>query len=103
VIKVLEIERQNHHRIKALATVEVEGLGRVHGIKIISGNYGLYCHVPDVKLQDKSGDSVFKSLIVFERSLWDEIKRKTLMKYAEKFIEEVKDEEKYTRGKKEVF
>jgi len=81
MIKILEIEKVNHHRIKGLATVEIEGLGRIHGIKIVSGNYGLYCHVPDVKLRDSSGDSVFRNLIVFERQVWAEIKNKVLEKY----------------------
>lgn len=91
MIRVLEVEKVDHHRIKALATIELEGLGRVHGIKVISGNYGLYCHVPDVKLRDKSGDSIFRSLIVFEREIWTEIKKKVLEKY-KKEIEEVEED-----------
>jgi len=42
-VKVLDVKKIDRARIKALAVIELEGIGKVTGIKVIQGDYNLYC------------------------------------------------------------
>lgn len=79
-VKVLKIERSNHPRIKATATIQLEGVGTLSGMKVIEGTKGIYC-VPPNQCYIENGLKVWMNLITFEKYLWDIIQEKILAEY----------------------
>lgn len=90
-VKVMSIRKIEHPRIKALSTIELAGIGRIAGIKVIQGDHNLYCCPPTMSFVE-DGLRKWENIITFEQSLWKEIQRRILKKY-----EELRNDQK--RGK----
>lgn len=83
-LAVLDIEIiQNNERIKGIATIELKGILKVAGIKILQGNHNLYCCCPNSSFTEK-GLRKWANILTFERSLWTRIQEEILKKYDEK-------------------
>lgn len=81
-IKVIDVRLCNHSRIKAIATIELVGLVKICGIKIVEGDRGVYC-VPPNQSYLEDGMRKWTNILTFERNIWNEIQQKTLMRYDE--------------------
>lgn len=83
-LAVLDIEVvQNNERIKGIATVELKGILKVAGIKILQGSHNLYCCCPNSSFTEK-GLRKWANILTFEQSLWARIQKEILKKYNEK-------------------
>ena len=81
-IEVIDVRLCNHSRIKAIATIELVGVVKVCGIKIVEGDRGVYC-VPPNQSYLEDGMRKWTNILTFERNIWNEIQQKTLMRYDE--------------------
>lgn len=81
-VSVVSVKKVEHVRIKALATVELEDVAKIAGIKIIQGNKNIYC-CPANQSYTENGLRKWENIITFERSLWKEIQNKILRRYEE--------------------
>jgi len=90
-VEVVGINPCDHPRIKAIATIQLVGVVKVYGIKIVEGEHGPYC-VPPNQSYIEDGLRKWTNILTFERELWKEIQGKILKRYQEEF-------ESDTRGK----
>ena len=81
-IEVLGLEHINYGRIKALATIQIKGFGKVAGLKVIDGEHSLYVRPPNQSYTE-NGMRRWSNIISFERELWNEIQDKVLKVYRE--------------------
>jgi len=81
-IEVLGLEHINYGRIKALATIQIKGFGKVAGLKVIDGEHSLYVRPPNQSYTE-NGMRRWSNIISFERELWNEIQNKILKAYKE--------------------
>ena len=80
-IVVLKLEKmKDHPRIKALATICIDGLGTLSGMKVIKGTRTTYC-VPPNQCYMENGLRVWMNLITFEKYIWNVIQQKILDEY----------------------
>lgn len=79
---MLNITAIEHPRIKAIAMIGIEGLGKISGIKVILGNQNLYCVPPNFSYKD-NGLRRWMNVITFEQDLWNTIQKKILKEYEE--------------------
>lgn len=89
---MLNITLIDHPRIKAVATIKIEELGKISGIKVILGDKNLYCVPPNFSYKE---DSLRKwmNVITFDQYLWSMIQKKILKRYEESI--KVNDERSY--------
>lgn len=81
--KITNLELTNSGgKIKAIATIEIPNIARVFGIKIMEGEYSLYCAAP-TQAYYIDGIKKWSSVIVFEKSIWDKMEEEILEKYEE--------------------
>ena len=81
-IEVLGLEHINYGRTKALATIQIEGFGKIAGLKVIDGEHSLYVRPPNQSYTE-NGMRRWSNIISFERELWNEIQDKILKVYRE--------------------
>ena len=82
-IEVLDIETVlDNEKLKGIATIEIKNVVKVSGIKILSGNFGLYCCCPN-QSHTQNGMRKWSNILTFERNLWKEIQEKILKEYDE--------------------
>jgi len=81
-IEVIDVRLCNHSRIRAVATIELVGVVKVCGIKVVAGERGTYC-VPPNQSYLENGMRKWMNILTFERSIWKEIQQKTLKRYDE--------------------
>ncbi len=79
---MLNIAIIDHPRIRAVATISIEELGNISGIKIILGNKNIYCVPPNFSYQE-NGFRKWANVITFEQSLWNMIQKMILKRYEE--------------------
>jgi len=83
-LKILGIERiLDDEKLKGIATIELKGIVKVSGIKILQGTHGLYCCCPN-QSHTQDGLRKWSNILTFERDLWNEIQEKILREYEEK-------------------
>ena len=81
-VEVIDIKPCDHPRIKAIATIELVGIAKIYGIKIVEGDRSLYC-VPPNQSYLENGLRKWTNILTFERELWNEIQKKILKRYEE--------------------
>ena len=81
-IEVIEVRLCNHSKIKAVATIELVGVVKVCGIKIVEGQRGLYC-VPPNQSYLEDGMRKWANILTFERNIWNKIQQRVLTRYEE--------------------
>ena len=81
-VRVVSVKKVEHIRIKALATIELEDVGKIAGIKVIQGNKNIYC-CPANQSYVENGLRRWENIITFEQNLWKEIQSKILKRYEE--------------------
>ena len=81
-VKVMSVKEIGHSRIKALSTIELVGIGRIAGIKVLQGDHNLYCCPPNMSFVE-DGLRRWENIITFEKDLWKEIQSKILKRYEE--------------------
>lgn len=81
-VRVVSVKKVEHIKIKAHATIEIEDVGKIAGIKIIQGSKNIYCCPPNQSYVE-NGLRKWENIITFERSLWKEIQNKILRRYEE--------------------
>jgi len=81
-VEVIDIKPCDHPRIKAIATIELVGIAKICGIKIVEGDRSLYC-VPPNQSYLENGLRKWTNILTFERELWKEIQKKILKRYEE--------------------
>lgn len=83
-IEVLDIERvSDNQKIKGIATIDLKGILKVAGIKILQGSHNLYCCCPNSSFTEK-GLRKWANILTFEQKLWARIQKEILKKYEEK-------------------
>lgn len=94
-VEVLDIDLvPGKEKIKGIATIDLKGIIKIAGIKILQGNHNLYCCCPNQSYTEK-GLRQWSNILTFEQSLWARVQEKILKKYEEK---ERGDGAKKTRG-----
>ena len=81
-VEVIDIKPCDHPRIKAIATIELVGIAKIYGIKILEGDRSSYC-VPPNQSYLENGLRKWTSILTFEREIWKEIQDKILKRYEE--------------------
>ena len=81
-VEVIDIRPCDHPRIRAIATIQLVGVAKISGMKIVQGGHGLYC-VPPNQSYLENGLRKWTSILTFERDLWKEIQHKILKGYEE--------------------
>ena len=81
-IEVLSLEHINYGRIKAVATIQIKGFGKITGLKVIDGKHSFYVCPPNQSYTE-NGIRRWSNIISFERELWNEIQDKVLKVYKE--------------------
>jgi len=81
-VEVIDINPCNHPRIKAIATIELVGMVKVYGIKIVKGEHGPYCAPPNQSYIE-NGLRKWTNILTFERKLWKKIQNEILKRYEE--------------------
>ncbi len=81
-IRVIDVKICCHSKIRAIATIELVGLVKICGIKIVAGERGTYC-VPPNQSYLEDGMRKWANILTFERNIWNEIQKKALNKYEE--------------------
>ena len=76
-VRVISVKKVDHMRIKALATIELEDVGKIAGIKIIQGSKNIHC-CPANQSYVENGLRKWENIITFEQNLWKEIQSKIL-------------------------
>jgi len=80
-VKVINVEPTNSdNKVKALATIEINNILKIFGIKIIQGDNSLYCSPPTSPYY-QDGIKKWVTSVIFEKKLWREIERDILRKY----------------------
>jgi len=86
-IRVIEIERTNHPKIVGIATVYLQHIGKISGIKIVKDSDShIKCEPPNRSFVE-GGMRKWVNVFSFERNLWKSIQEKILKaweKYAGK-------------------
>ncbi len=85
-IEVLQIEKMNHPKILAIATISLsseENFIKITGLKIMKGNRNIYCCCPSASFVE-DGLRKWSAIITFSQKLWEEIQGSILKKYEEK-------------------
>ena len=81
-VEVIDIKPCDHPRIKAIATIQLVGIAKIYGIKILEGDRSSYC-VPPNQSYLENGLRKWTSILTFEREIWKEIQDKILKRYEE--------------------
>jgi len=81
-VEVIDVKPCDHPRIKAIATIELVGIAKIYGIKLVEGDRSLYC-VPPNQSYLENGLRKWTNILTFERELWKEIQKKILKRYEE--------------------
>lgn len=81
-IRVTDVRLCNHSRIKAIVTIELVGLVKICGIKIVAGERGTYC-VPPNQSYLENGMKKWANILTFERNIWNMIQQRVLTRYEE--------------------
>lgn len=81
-VEVIDIKPCDHPRIKAIATIELVGIAKIYGIKIVEGDRSLYC-VPPNQSYLENGLRKWTNVLTFERELWKQIQNSILRRYEE--------------------
>lgn len=76
-IKVIEIERTNHPKIVGIATIYLQHVGKISGIKIVKDSNSLKCEPPNRSFIE-GGMRKWVNVFSFERNLWKRIQEKVL-------------------------
>lgn len=91
---ILGIERiLDDEKLKGIATIEIKGIVKVAGIKILQGTHGLYCCCPN-QSHTQDGLRKWSNILTFEQDLWNEIQ--------EKILKEYEGENKNVKGKQRI-
>lgn len=77
---MLNITLVDHPRIKAVATINIEELGKISGIKVILGNKNFYCVPPNFSYKE-NGLRKWMNVITFDQNLWSTIQKRILKRY----------------------
>jgi len=93
-IIVLKVEKKDHPRIKALATIHIDGVGTLSGLKVVKGTQRTYCTPPN-QCYVENGLRVWMNLITFEKYIWDVIQGKILDEY--ELMKENEDDRDFNR------
>lgn len=86
---MLNLALVDHPRIKAIATINIEELGKISGIKVILGNKNLYCVPPNFSYKE-NGLRKWMNVITFDQNLWSMIQKMILKRYEEIIDNETK-------------
>jgi DNA-binding cell septation regulator SpoVG len=70
-------------KIKGIATIDLKGILKIAGIKIMQGSHNLYCCCPNQSYSEK-GLRKWSNILTFEQNLWARVQEKILKKYEEK-------------------
>jgi len=81
-VEVIDIKPCDHPRIKAIATIQLVGIAKIYGIKILEGDRSSYC-VPPNQSYLENGLRKWTSILTFERNIWSQIQEKVLTRYQE--------------------
>jgi len=81
-VEVIDLKGCDHPRIKAIATIELVGIAKIYGIKVVEGDRGPYC-VPPNQSYLENGLRKWTNILTFERELWKEIQNNILKRYEE--------------------
>lgn len=77
-IRVIEIERTNHPKIVGIATIYLQSVGKISGIKIVKDSDShLKCEPPNRSFVE-GGMRKWVNVFSFERNLWKRIQEKIL-------------------------
>ena len=83
-IEVLDIDIvPDKEKIKGIATIDLRGILKIAGIKILQGSHNLYCCCPNQSYSEK-GLRKWSNILTFEQNLWARVQEKILKKYEEK-------------------
>ena len=83
-LEILNIERiLDDEKLKGIAIIELKGIVKVSGIKILQGTHGLYCCCPN-QSHTKDGLRKWSNILTFERDLWKEIQEKIIKEIEKK-------------------
>lgn len=94
-IEVLDIDLVlDKEKIKGIATIDLKGILKIAGIKILQGTHSLYCCCPNQSYSEK-GLRRWSNILTFEQNLWARVQEKIIKEYEEK---EREDGPKKTRG-----
>ena len=81
-VEVIDVKVCDHPRIKAIATIQLVGIAKIYGIKVVEGDRGPYC-VPPNQSYLENGLRKWTNVLTFERELWKQIQKKILKRYEE--------------------
>jgi len=81
-VEVIDLKGCDHPRIKAIATIELVGIAKIYGIKVVEGDRGPYC-VPPNQSYLENGLRKWTNVLTFERELWKQIQDSILKRYEE--------------------
>lgn len=83
-IEILDINIVlDKEKIKGIATIDLKGILKIAGIKIMQGSHNLYCCCPNQSYSEKSLRK-WSNILTFEQNLWARVQEKILKKYEEK-------------------
>lgn len=83
-IEILDINIVlDKEKIKGIATIDLKGILKIAGIKIMQGSHNLYCCCPNQSYSEK-GLRKWSNILTFEQNLWARVQEKILKKYEEK-------------------
>lgn len=72
-IEVTGIELLNHPKIVGIATISLESIGKISGIKVVVSNGDIKCEPPNRSFVDDAGMRKYENVFRFERDLWKRI------------------------------